>query len=217
MLTPTQRRLYDVDSLVHTAGRHPKEAEARANKSRRAAAASTSGDRDAASLERIYLYCRVSSSKQRLVELHPGVPDSHVIEDVGSGLNWRRPGRRKVLRLARQGRLGMLVVAHRDQLSRLAFDLIEHVLELDGARVVVEHDPRASVRETDELGEDLLSIIHVFSCREYGRRAERERANNDHENPGQEESKDGSEGQAQDQVTAGQGGRLPGALLPAAH
>ena len=208
MLTPTQRRLYDVDSLAHTAGRHPKEAEAKANTSRRAAAASTSRDRDATSLERIYLYCRVSSSKQRLVELHPGVPDSHVIEDVGSGLNWRRPGRRKVLRLARQGRLGTLVVAHRDQLSRLAFD---------GARVVVEHDPRASVRETDELGEDLLSIIHVFSCREYGRRAERERANNDHENPGQEESKDGSEGQAQDQVTAGQGGRLPGALLPAAH
>ncbi len=66
------------------------------------------------------------------------------------------------------GSLRELVVAHQDRLSRLAFGLIEFLIAEVGGQLVV-HDS-GGVSENDELGEDLLSIVHIFLCRQYGRR-----------------------------------------------
>lgn len=121
------------------------------------------------------LYARVSSAKQaadlerQIASLREKYPQHTVVQDIGSGINWKRRGLRKVLRLCMQGRVRQIVIAHRDRLSRLAFDLIEYIAAQTGASIVVDGKDDASTT-TDELGEDLLSIIHVFSCRSYGRR-----------------------------------------------
>lgn len=122
------------------------------------------------------LYCRVSSSKQRkdldnqiasMVSLYP---QAEVIKDVGSGLNYKRKGLKALLEQASSGDKFTLVVAHKDRLARFGAELIEHMLTINGCKLLVLND---DVRKSDpqrELTEDLLAIIHIFSCRLYGQR-----------------------------------------------
>lgn len=120
-------------------------------------------------------YCRVSSRKQlddlarQKEHLATKYPDHTIIEDVGSGINWKRKGLRRILELSEKGNLSEVVVAHRDRLSRIAFDLIEFILSERGCRVIVESEKEFKSREK-ELSEDLLSIITIYACREMGRR-----------------------------------------------
>jgi len=125
------------------------------------------------------VYARVSSSKQkgdleRQIEfLSEKFPGYKIIRDIGSGINWRRPGLRTILRYCLEGSIREVVVAHRDRLSRLGFELIEFLIKEAGGKLVVLdkgiHGEEEFKGET-ELGEDLLSIIHVFSSRHYGSR-----------------------------------------------
>jgi putative resolvase len=124
----------------------------------------------------IVLYCRVSSSKQRkdldsqiasLVSLYP---QAEVVKDIGSGLNYKRKGLKAILERASGGDKFTLVVAHKDRLARFGVELIEHMLAVNGCQLLVLND---DVRKSDpnfELTEDLLAIIHIFSCRLYGQR-----------------------------------------------
>lgn len=120
------------------------------------------------------VYARVSSSQQkddmrRQVDmLRENYPGYEVVEDVGSGINFRRKGLRSVLERSMRGDVGVVVVAHRDRLARFAFDLVEWILRSNGVELVV-HEPTVDTPEK-ELVDDLLSIVTVFACRAYGRR-----------------------------------------------
>ena len=61
-----------------------------------------------------------------------------------------------------------LVVAHRDRLARFGWELITFIIEKSGGEIVVLDADVGSA--DDELTQDLLHILHVFSCRMYGRR-----------------------------------------------
>lgn len=125
-----------------------------------------------------YLYARVSSKKQ-LDDLDrqiafarardPAYANYAVVSDCASGINFKRPGLSTILDACVQKRIGELVVAHRDRLSRFGFDLIRLFVEKSGGCVVVLED---SVNQSSEqeLAEDLLAIVHVYSCRQMGRR-----------------------------------------------
>jgi putative resolvase len=122
-----------------------------------------------------YIYARVSSRKQtadleRQVQfLLSKFPNHKIIRDVGSGINWKRQGLRTLLRLCQQGKVREVVVTYRDRMARLAFELIEFVINSSGGKLVVFNNKKTS-NSTEKLSEDLLSIIHVFSCRSYGKR-----------------------------------------------
>lgn len=128
------------------------------------------------SASKIVLYCRVSSHKQRkdldsqiasLVSLYP---QAEVIKDIGSGLNYKRKGLKAILERASSRDKFTLVVAHKDRLARFGVELIEHMLIINGCQLLVLNE---DVRKSDpqrELTEDLLAIIHIFSCRLYGQR-----------------------------------------------
>ena len=121
------------------------------------------------------VYCRVSSIGQRndlerqIEFLSQRYPDHRVVQDIGSGLNFNRKGLQTILELAMQRNLGDLVVAYKDRLARFGFELIQYVVELNGGRVVVLDDQTHKSGE-QELAEDLMSIIHVFNCRQMGKR-----------------------------------------------
>ncbi|NEO76838.1 IS607 family transposase [Moorena sp. SIO4G3] len=114
-------------------------------------------------------YCRVSSSKQfddlaRLVAyMHSLFPEAEIIFDIGSGLNYKRFGLKAILERLMRGDQLTLVVACRDRLTRFWFELFEYLVSLNGGKLLVLDNPE-SCREA-ELTADLLSIIHVFSCR----------------------------------------------------
>ena len=117
-------------------------------------------------------YCRVSSAKQkddlnRQVEF---MRERFPLAEIGGGLNWRRKGLVSLLERLHRGDKLRLVVAHRDRLARLGFELIEWLVQRqrNGGEVVVlgksDHSPE------QELTEDILAILHTFSCRIHGLR-----------------------------------------------
>lgn len=122
----------------------------------------------------VVCYCRVSSAKQRddlarqVVFMREQYPNASIIQDVGSGLNLKRKGLQTILQRLLQGDKFTLVVAHRDRLCRFGFELFEFLFEQNGGEIVVLN--KSEVSPQQELTEDLLAILHAFSCRMHGLR-----------------------------------------------
>lgn len=119
-------------------------------------------------------YVRVSSNAQKddlerqASYMKQSYPGCLVIKDIGSGLNWKRPGFRKLVKLLIDEKVGTVYCAYRDRLTRFAFDFVDLLATLNGSRIYVERSSSKSDEET--MCEDLMSIIHVFNCRMQGRR-----------------------------------------------
>jgi len=125
-----------------------------------------------------YIYARVSSKKQ-LEDLHrqveflqsrkPEYVNYTVITDVGSGINFKRKGLKTILDSCLQGRINEVVIAHRDRLCRFGFELLQFIIERCNGKIIVIDN---STNQTTEqlLADDLLSIIHIYSCRKMGSR-----------------------------------------------
>ena len=128
---------------------------------------------------RAIVYCRVSSSNQKddlasqvkAMEqfcLAQGVAITDSIQEVGGGLNFKRPKFLQIIQWAIQGEVKVLYVAHKDRLCRFGFELVEQILQWSGRKIVVANAETLSPQE--ELTQDLLSIVHCFSSRLYGLR-----------------------------------------------
>jgi predicted site-specific integrase-resolvase len=141
---------------------------------------------------RVVVYARVSSSKQRddlqrqkeyLLEHHAvkSARREDVIEvsDVGSGLNFKRPGLLRVLGLVKSGCVSKIVVASRDRMARFGFELIEWLCNEYGTKILVLDNQDSTPEE--ELGKDLMSIVQVYCCRWNGRRRYINKGNKDSE------------------------------------
>lgn len=128
-----------------------------------------------------FLYTRVSTRKQ-LDDLQrqseyvkrPEYADYTLIQDVGSGINFQRKGLQKILDACLQGSIGEVVVSHKDRLSRFGFDLLNILITKAGGKItLLDNDENKSSEQ--ELADDLLSIVHIFSCRQMGKRSYRNR------------------------------------------
>jgi putative resolvase len=119
-------------------------------------------------------YCRVSSTKQRddldrqVAYMHSLYPNAELIRDIGSGLNFKRKGLQTILERLMRGDKFTLIVACRDRLCRFGFELFEFMVKQNGGSILVLSNPVHCPES--ELTTDLLSIIHVFSCRMHGLR-----------------------------------------------
>ena len=123
-----------------------------------------------------YLYTRVSSRKQvddlsRQIEYvqRPEYADYTLVQDVGSGINFKRKGLQTILESCLRGTIGEVVVAHKDRLSRFGYDLIEIIVNKAGGKITLL-DVSDDKSSEQELADDLLSIVHIFSCRQMGKR-----------------------------------------------
>jgi putative resolvase len=119
-------------------------------------------------------YCRVSSIKQKddlarqIQFMQSKYPEHTIIQDIGSGINWKRKGLQTILELSMSNKLQEVVVAHRDRLCRFAFELIQWILEKNKVKLMVLDEEIQSSEQ--ELAQDLLSIVHIFSCKQMGKR-----------------------------------------------
>ena len=86
------------------------------------------------------------------------------IQEVGSGLNDKRP---KLLKVLSDGLATKLVVEHKDRLARFGVRYVEALCKHVGCELVVINEA-----ETDEadLVQDFTSIITSFCARVYGLR-----------------------------------------------
>ena len=122
----------------------------------------------------VVCYCRVSTPKQKddlarqVAYMRQQFPNADIIQDVGSGLNFKRKGLQHILRRLMQGDKFTLVVPYRDRLCRFGFELFDFLFQQNGGEIMVlDHKETSPQRE---LTEDLLAILHVFSCRMHGLR-----------------------------------------------
>ena len=93
-----------------------------------------------------------------------------VFQDLGSGLNYGKKGLRKLIKEICSGRVQRLVITHKDRLLRFGAELIFSLCEQFGAEVVILNSSEDSSFE-DDLVQDVLEIITVFSARLYGARS----------------------------------------------
>jgi predicted site-specific integrase-resolvase len=132
-----------------------------------------------------FVYTRVSSKKQmddlsRQISYikcqRPEYSSYTFVSDIASGINFKRKGLSTILDACLQGLVGDIVVAHRDRLSRFGFDLLELIVSKCGGKIVVL-DNQGNRSSEQELSEDLLSIVHIYSCRQMGKRSYRSKCN----------------------------------------
>ena len=99
-----------------------------------------------------------------------GYQVAKVTQEIASGMNDNRPKLRKLLTDAS---IGVIVVEHRDRLTRFGFSYIEQLLQMQGRRIEVLF-PQAETNH--DLVDDFLAVITSMASRIYGRRHSKERA-----------------------------------------
>ena len=135
-------------------------------------------------LDRIVIgYCRVSSNKQKddlgrqiehmkLYLTSQGRP-FEIISDIGSGINYKKKGLKELIRLISQNKVEKVVILYKDRLVRFGFELVEYIASLYNCDIEIIDNTEKS--EQQELVEDLVQIITVFSCKLQGKRANKAR------------------------------------------
>ena len=129
-------------------------------------------------------YARVSSHDQKadlerqkqVLELYCAGRgwQCEVIADLGSGMNYHKKGLKRLLEDVLAGRVGRLVITHKDRLLRFGAELVFAICEAKQVEVVIVNQGEDTTFEED-LAKDVLEIITVFSARLYGSRSHRNR------------------------------------------
>lgn len=93
-----------------------------------------------------------------------------VIQDLGSGMNYQKKGLKALINLILEKKISRLVLTHKDRLLRFGAELIFTLCELKEIEVlIINKGDEISFEE--ELAQDVLEIITVFSARLYGSRS----------------------------------------------
>ena len=93
-----------------------------------------------------------------------------VVQDLGSGLNYSKKGLKKLIKEICSGNVRRLVITHKDRLLRFGAELIFSLCEQFETEVVILNSAQDATFE-DDLVQDVLEIITVFSARLYGSRS----------------------------------------------
>ena len=91
-----------------------------------------------------------------------------IITDIGSGINYKKTGLLKLIEKINKKEVDLIVVLYKDRLLRFGFELVEYFAELNN--VIIEVLDKIDKNQDEELVEDLVQIITVFSCKIQGKR-----------------------------------------------
>ena len=126
------------------------------------------------------IYARVSTRNQKddldnqirflqQYTFNQGIPVHEVLYDFGSGMNYKREKWNKLIDMCFDDKVSTIIISHKDRFVRFGFDWISDLLKrLTNTTILVVENVSTSPEE--DLIQDLISIIHVFSCRVYGLR-----------------------------------------------
>lgn len=154
--TPTNRRYYTYDQYLQFKG--------------------IGKDAD---FRKIVIYTRVSTRNQTddlenqvdFLQTYvnaKGLIVDEIIRDYGSGLNYNRKKWNQLLGEVMENKVKMILVSHKDRFVRFGFDWFEKFCNKFNVEIVVVKNEKLSSQK--ELVQDIVSILHVFSCRLYGLR-----------------------------------------------
>ena len=135
-------------------------------------------ERDTKKERKLVGYVRVSSKKQeddlnRQKEnlesyLKQTNQEYEIVSDIGSGIDYTKPGLKKLIEKINKKEVDEIVVLYKDRLLRYGFELIEYFASLNNVKIRVLD--KINKIEDEELVEDLAQIITEFSCKIQGKR-----------------------------------------------
>lgn len=124
-------------------------------------------------------YCRVSSNKQK-DDLERQIENVktymiargysfEIITDIGSGINYNKKGLNQLIDMITNSEVEKIVILYKDRLLRFGFELIKNLCDKYGTAIEIIDNTEKT--EDQELVEDLIRIVTVFSRRFQGKRA----------------------------------------------
>ena len=154
--TPTNRRYYTYQQYLNFKGQTTKE-----------------------DIRDIVIYARVSARNQKDDLINQvdflkqycnakGMIVNQYIEDFGSGLNYNRKKWNKLLDDVMENKIKLIVVSNKDRFIRFGYDWFDKFCSKFNTKILVVNNDALSPHE--ELVQDIVSILHVFSGRLYGLR-----------------------------------------------
>ena len=165
--TPTDRRYYTYDQYLQFKG------------------IKTKND-----IRQVVIYARVSTKNQkddlqnqvsflRQFCNARGIIVDQCIEEYGSGLNYNRKKWNKLLDEVMEQKIKTIIITHKDRFIRFGYDWFEKFCMKFHTTIVIVNNEELSLQE--ELVQDIVSILHVFSCRLYGLRKYKKQIERDEE------------------------------------
>ena len=123
-------------------------------------------------------YARVSSNKQTddlerqvnnlKIYLDNKYKSYDIITDIGSGINYTKKGLQLLIDKINKKEVDIIVVLYKDRLLRFGFELVEYFARINNVKIEVLD--KINKTQDEELVEDLIQIITVFSCKIQGKR-----------------------------------------------
>lgn len=129
-----------------------------------------------------YLYARVSTSKQKKdlgnqVELlksfafNQGLTINGIYSDVASGISFeKRKNFFIMLDEVLNYRVEKVIITYKDRLSRVGFGLFQHLFSKFGTEIVVISEVGNPKLDSEEIFEEIVSLLHSFSMKMYSKR-----------------------------------------------
>lgn len=165
--TPTDRRYYTYEQYLEFKGIN------NVNTDRKTVIytrVSTNGQKDDLK-NQVEFLLNFTSSKGMIVD--------ETIEDIGSGLNYNRKKWNKLIEECMENKIDTIIVTHKDRFIRFGYDWFERFLSKFNVKIIVVNNELLSPQE--ELVQDIISILHVFSCRIYELRKYKKKIERDEE------------------------------------
>ena len=123
-----------------------------------------------------------------------GVILDDVITDIGSGLNYNRKNWNKLLEKVMQNEIDTIYITYKDRFVRFGYEWFERLCKMHDTKIVVLNNVETS--PTQEMIDDMVSIVHVFSGRLSGLRKYQTKIQNDKSLKGGELGDPNAKGQA---------------------
>lgn len=92
-----------------------------------------------------------------------------IITDLGSGLNFKKKGLKKLIQWIISSKLDKIFLTHKDRLLRFGSELVFSIAKEFGTEVIILNKKEKTFEM--ELAGDVLEIITVFSAKLYGKRS----------------------------------------------
>ena len=165
--TPTDRRYYTYDQYLQFKG------------------IKTQND-----IRQVVIYARVSTKNQkddlqnqvsflRQFCNARGIIVDQCMEEYGSGLNYNRKKWNKLLDEVMEQKIKTIIITHKDRFIRFGYDWFEKFCMKFHTTIVIVNNEELSPQE--ELVQDIVSILPVFSSRLYGLRKYKKQIERDEE------------------------------------
>lgn len=179
--TPTNRRYYTEEQYLEYIGK------------------------SASSIRKNVAYARVSTHGQkddlknqidfiRQYANAKGIILDEIITDIGSGLNYNRKKWNQLLEDVMGNNVDTIFITYKDRFIRFGYDWFERLCKMYNTEIVVLNNVETSPEK--EMIDDVISVIHVFSCRLYGLRKYKSKIRNDKSLKGGENNDSSSKSKA---------------------